>query len=438
MEIPVKGKESGVARMDPSGGVVAVLLSCTILVSSIGRSGTLPLQPRVTVVDGGESKARPEDCRGTVVGPGINQPDPFPGYGGFVGFESPVRLKNGTWLIGFNAGYWHASAPTPFRYPAKTLELYSGYGMPVDINAPTGGRAMLVRSTDQGRTWSRPETIIDTPADDRHPAFLELRDGTILCSFFTYTGEQDPALQAELGVHTLVIRSFDGGRTWEKIPRRLPSPFLGGQSEFDGPILSLKDGSAMITASGQPKQGGFGQVGVFRSAGRGETWELLSTVKTDHDLSETAAAQLQDGRLVMASRPQGDLAWSSDSGHTWTKPVTFGMRMAAPSLYVLRDGTLVCLFSSQGLRVIFSRDGGQTWIAPSLTQGFLVDRAYGYGKAMELADGSLYVAYLSTGGHRTRDAQTNSIWSIRVRVRPSYDGIDLLPAPERAVQFRRN
>ena len=50
---------------------------------------------------------------------------------------------------------------------------------------------MLIRSTDEGKTWSKPATLIDTPADDRHPAFLELRDGTILCSFFTYVGEPE-------------------------------------------------------------------------------------------------------------------------------------------------------------------------------------------------------------------------------------------------------
>ncbi len=86
------------------------------------------LRPVVKIVEGGESKARPEDCRATLVGPGVNQPDPFPGYGGFVGWESPVRLKNGDWLVGFNAGYWHASAPTPLRYPAKTLEEYRKMG----------------------------------------------------------------------------------------------------------------------------------------------------------------------------------------------------------------------------------------------------------------------------------------------------------------------
>ncbi len=69
------------------------------------------LRPVVRIVEGGESKARPEDCRATLVGPGVNQPDPFPGYGGFVGWESPVRLKNGDWLVGFNAGYRHFWRP---------------------------------------------------------------------------------------------------------------------------------------------------------------------------------------------------------------------------------------------------------------------------------------------------------------------------------------
>jgi len=132
------------------GSPVAALVSSAIF-STVSPAWKPPIQPKVKIVAGGESAAKPEDCRGTVVGPGINQPDPFPGYGGFVGFESPVRLKNGTWLIGFNAGYWHASAPTPFRYPANVLEEYRGYGMPVDLDAPTGGRAMIVRSRDQGK-----------------------------------------------------------------------------------------------------------------------------------------------------------------------------------------------------------------------------------------------------------------------------------------------
>ena len=74
---------------------------------------TPPVRPVVRVVPAGESKMRPEDCRATLVGAG-HQPagTVSPGYGGFVGWVSPVCLKNGDWLVGFSAGYWHASPPT--------------------------------------------------------------------------------------------------------------------------------------------------------------------------------------------------------------------------------------------------------------------------------------------------------------------------------------
>ncbi len=395
------------------------------------------LRPMVKIVEGGESKARPEDCRATLVGPGVNQPDPFPGYGGFVGWESPIRLKNGDWLVGFNAGYWHASAPTPLRYPAKTLEQYHKLGLPADIVAPTGGRAMIMRSTDEGKTWSKPVTLIDTPADDRHPAFVELRDGTVLCSIFTYSGEPengDWGKDSALAVRVRLIRSFNGGRTWEKKSRQLQTPF--SYDETDGPLVRLKDGSVLVAINGRAPSGPPDQAAVLRSTNRGKSWKLLATIKAAHDLQEVTVAELPDGQLVMMARPEGDICWSRDHGRTWTPPVTFGFRMFAPSLYVLRDGTLVCLHGSYtpghgGLRVFFSTDGGHTWIAPAKDHGFLVDNSYGYGKAMELPDGSLFITYLNSGGHRTQDAQSNSIRCLRLRIRPDHSGVDLLPAPNR-------
>lgn len=398
--------------------------------------GRESLRPVVKVVESGESKIQPEDCRATLVGPGINQPEPFPGYGGFVGWVSPVRLKSGDWLVGFSAGYWHASAPTPLRFSPKTIEEYHKMGLPADIVAPTGGRAMTMRSTDEGKTWSQPITLIDTPDDDRHPAWVELPDGTLLCSLFTYPGAEfaDFVKRPENAYRTIIIRSFDHGQTWDKALIRPPSPFLADES--NGPMVLLKDGAILLTISGVMKQGGPAQAAVFTSRDRGSTWQFLSAIKADHNLDEANAAQLPDGQLVLMARPEGDICWSRDQGGTWTTPVTFGMRLYAPSLYVLRDGTLVCLHGSYapghgGLRLIFSTDGGHTWLAPAKDHGFLVDNCYGYGKAMELPDGSLLIADQGTGGHTTPDAKNMSLRCLGVRIRRDHSGIDLLPAPNR-------
>jgi len=230
------------------------------------------------------------------------------------------------------------------------------------------------------------------------------------------------------------IKSFDGGKTWEKKARMLETPFL--YDETDGPLVRLKDNSVLVAINGRPQSGPPDIAGIFRSTDNGKNWKLLSTLNANHDLHEVTVAELPDKRWVFMARPEGDIAWSHDRGKTWTPPVTFGMRIFAPSLYVLRDGTLVCLHGSYapghpGLRVIFSRDGGESWIAPAKDHGFLVDNAYGYGKAMESPDDSLFISYLSTGGHRTEDAKGNAIRCIRLRVRADHSGIDLLPAPNR-------
>ncbi len=411
-----------------------ILLCLAVLgICGYSQAQEIPEPPVVKVVSQGESAKRPEECRTVILGPGLNQPEQYPGYGGFVGWVSPIRLKDGEWLVGFSAGYWHASPPTPLRFSPATIAEYYSIGLPKDINSPTGGRAMLIRSGDQGKTWSAPATILETPDDDRHPAFIELPDGTLVCSVFTYPGG-DPAdylKHPELIHRTGIMRSFDKGLTWDKELIRLPSPFLS--DETNGPMILLKDGSILLTVSGTPKEGGPAQAAVFTSKDRGATWTFLSKISTDHNLDEANATQLPDGRLVMMARPEGDISWSSDQGRTWTKPVTFGMRLYAPSLYALKDGTLVCLHGSYapgrgGLRLIFSTDGGQTWIAPARDYGFLVDNCYGYGKAVELPDGTLLVADQDTGGHTSADAKNMSLRLLRVRIRPDHSGIELLPA----------
>jgi hypothetical protein len=395
--------------------------------ASVVASAAAPVAVRV--VAGGESKVHASHVRRMIIGPHVNQPSSFPGYGGFVGWESPLRLADGTMMVGFSAGYWHVSLPTPLHVPAPLLSSWQGVGFPMGVEAPTGGRAMYVRSLDGGRTWSRPETLIDTPWDDRHPSFVQLRDGTILAMLFTYPGYGDYSQSPELAYHTAFIRSTDGGRTWDRELRRLPSPFLADAS--DGPPVQLADGSVVVAAYGQPSSGAQYQIGIFRSTDSGLNWEHLSTVSADHTMSESSLVQLPSGRLVLLARSEGDIAFSDDLGRTFSTPRSFGIRMFEPGLLRLRDGTLMALHGSPnagGLRVILSNDGGQTWLAPAPNAGFTVDSGvYGYGKGIELPDGSVYVVYIDSGGHRSDDARNEAIWALRIKVRPDHQGIDLLP-----------
>ena len=182
-------------------------------------------------------------CRRMLVGPGVNQPEPYPGYAGFVGWQSPIVLRDGTMLVGFSSGYWHASPPTDFfKQNVAQLEQWKKIGMPTDVvRRAAGGRRSFARPTVDG--FVETEGVNRHALGDRVPNFCQTKDGTILCSFFTYPGPtakdltRDPAKTNLTGI----VRSFDNGETWEQKPKRLPVPFVGDAT--DGPIIELADGS---------------------------------------------------------------------------------------------------------------------------------------------------------------------------------------------------
>src|SRR3954469_17637154 len=46
------------------------------------------------------------------------------------------------------------------------------------------GRLDVVFSSDEGKTWSKPAVVVDSPVDDRNPAFGQARDGTLVVGFW--------------------------------------------------------------------------------------------------------------------------------------------------------------------------------------------------------------------------------------------------------------
>jgi hypothetical protein len=415
--------------------VLAGILTLTLMMAFLltgplagGAHTPSPAQPVIEVIPSPEQTLHLQ-YRRTLVGPEVNQPQAYPGYEGFVGWAGVTRTKTGALLVTFSSGYWHGSPPTePQRPAAEFAEVFnrmSGVDISI-INAPRGGRAEIIRSDDGGLTWSRPEVMIDTPLDDRSPAAVSLSDGTQVASLFV-SDEKDS--------RTAIIRSFDDGKTWEQSPHYLEAPFQGAAT--DGPPLELPDKSLLLAVygtNGELKDLA-SVVGVFRSNDRGDTWKCIGTIKAPYELSESSIAPLRDGRLILIARAEGALSWSSDKGQTWTEPIRLPFRMADPWLLTLKDGTLLCVHRSyhqekRGLRAILSRDGGKTWFAAGPDYGFSVDPSvYGYSRGIQLPDGSIYVVYQGTGGHKWDDARHMSIYALRFRVRKGCRGIELLPAP---------
>jgi hypothetical protein len=48
------------------------------------------------------------------------------------------------------------------------------------------GRLDIVFSTDDGKTWTRPTVVVDSPVDDRNPALGQAEDGTFGCRLLAH------------------------------------------------------------------------------------------------------------------------------------------------------------------------------------------------------------------------------------------------------------
>ncbi len=323
------------------------------------------------------------------------------GAGGYEAFPDLCRCANGDLLCAFYAGHAHISLP------GRAL--------------PRGARIAFVRSSDEGLTWSPPRTLADTPWDDRDPSLTCLRNGTVLCNWFTYYGEfhesrpGQPVRFKELWL----TASTDHGATWGE-PRRVPvtEDLCWGASS---PIVECADGTLLWPVYREYQNPLRVWSAVLRSTDGGQTWEGPHWVDASNpDNDEPALLERSDGSLLCVMRNNaGDSMWwseSRDGGLTWSLSARVGFPGHAP--YLLRAPSGVTLLGHRlpGTSLHWSLDEGRTW-AGSL----LVDTCEGaYPSLAALRDGSLLCVYYEEG-------EGSSIRARRLRAGP--DGVAALPWP---------
>ena len=398
--------------------LILATLSCAIITGTVGRSEASKAWAQTKGLTY-------KQARVAVTGYNVNRPDPYPGMGDFGWAGNLQRLPNGDLMLVHQWGYWHSSFAEPRMIEPELAEQWRKEGWPLDFKAPTGGRCMATFSSDNGKTWSKPQTIVDLPMDDSPYGLLLCKDGTLLCfisvqaSWYGFP-KAPPQFQRDInGLNTqqCVVRSTDDGKTWSE-PIWLESPGDFYERSHAQPIL-LPDGGILWPTYFKEAGREFLSGALHRSDDNGKTWGLVSTIRREgKGVDEPAVIRLNDGRLFLVCRLDGGRFYSEDNGVNWTETghlVSEG-KFKAPRLFLLKDGTIVCVATYRTLCVFLGKDGGKSWSGPIP----LDPSSYGYPGGIKLEDESFLVSYCSSG------RAPNKVYVVRFKVNAARDGIELV------------
>jgi hypothetical protein len=360
----------------------------------------------------------------------------------FADLELSGTYETKTDWAGLEAPPKHWITPNPevdpeaFQtYPSQIVKSKSGelavvipYGNP---GAGESRKPVWVRSSDNGRTWSKPEEA-DLPLGHLGAVFVK-EDGTWVSLHFRGEGPVEEVMYG--------IESTDEGRTWSdpktaKVQGEWPEQFSLPAYNYDRP-LRLHDGTLLVLVMvGNVKDPHYlNKVTtnfVFRSTDDGETWSAPVRCDSNNDqlegddrwfcpanFSEVGLVEVTDNRLLGFGRPgPWPYMWqirSNDGGLSW-EPAAFGNFPGyCITLIKAASGALVAVKRFPYLSANVSWDGGVTWDA-----GTVVDYPiWANHHAIEAEPGVVLVVYM---GHIVKHGQPDTRM---VRLRATEEGLVL-------------
>jgi BNR repeat-like domain len=339
----------------------------------------------------------------------------------YVAHPHMAMLPSGEWLLVANRGPRRRVTMHPPQDPEFTN--------------------VLMRSDDEGETWSPPVVVPAYGVAGTECAGLTvLADGTVLLNqwrfrWYSYldaaAAAREPlacgpeALKRSLvssteldaeeaeavpavrlmpwirgGGDILVHRSTDGGRTFNRSAAVDPAPFEGGYGMRGGVVLA--DGDILLPLADAPS---YTRVFAVRSSDSGATWTRPELIAAEEGLAfeEPAPIALPDGDLVVLLRENVSrtlyVVRSTDGGRSWSAPAPTGIGSYPAHIVSLGGNRLVAVAGRRrppfAIEAYLSVDGGRRFRTDSVltVRADLPHRDLGYPTATLRSDGSLFVAY---------------------------------------------
>lgn len=285
-----------------------------------------------------------------------------------------------------------------------------------DAHVCPWGKTRIIRSKDKGATWSAPETINNTPLDDRDAGVIQTLRGTLLVSWFTSLAYANPAWKAsyqkyfrvaekipaelkEKWLGNWVRRSVDGGASWGEAVRTSATAPHGPIQLRDGRLLYVGNGSW----KGQPA------LVAEQSLDDGLSWQVVSVFKTEsgsiQGLSEPHVVETRSGKLVALFRNESSnedkyllQSESYDGGKSWTVLHETPIWGYPPHIIELQNGWLLVVYGHRrkpfAEKACISKDEGESWdIKNEITLAEAYNADHGYPASIQLDDGSIITVF---------------------------------------------
>ena len=367
-------------------------------------------------------------------------------------FASPQVQVKSVRVISQQPDYYCGWATVARRKNGELLVVYSGGR---EQHVCPFGRVEMMRSKNNGQTWSWPRVLIDSPIDDRDAGALETSKGSILVTSFTSPeweehlrpGTPPPKRwqavldrvtpeEREKALRVWMVRSTDGGVTFSAPYDTLVSSPHGPIELSDGRLLYAGQ-SYWSDAVGWVKknpgkhrphsaEGPNDRIGVCESTDDGQTWRWLAEIQTPEGedrrkYCELHAVEAADGRIVVLFRNHNKgsrmrQTESTDGGRTWSVPRSSGVHGHPPHLLRLQDDRLLLTYGyrdpPKGVRVCISENNGRDWSEPSDLIHDTASPDLGYPSSVQLDDGSLITVWYEKMKGSNRAVIRQARWSL--------------------------
>ena len=236
----------------------------------------------------------------------------------------------------------------------------------------TGASTNFVRSSDQGRTWSKPYLSMKShlPKSQLLGMIQSLPDGRLAAGIT----DVELADNGQRYYHFFYAVSTNNGLTFDE-RQRLNDP--NSPNDFaQGSFVKLPNGD-LFWPWGRWSPDPYN--GFRRSVDAGKTWQPAIKAWQDPPngekecliFNETAVVVCKDKSLVAIARtdkkPEKKF-WqikSSNNGKTWTMPIQLELAGGSPALYCMPNGLLLFAFrdagNAPGIAIAASKDNGDSW-----------------------------------------------------------------------------